>query len=137
MSRPTRFSLSVAEFAKKTNANVDLVVRKVAIEMLTRIVMRSPVLTGRFRANWNVSIGEERTVVAPSIVDPTGRATILSGIALLSRFKGGTAAHITNGLPYGPRLEDGWSKQAPSGFVARTVVEFQGIVRDKVQEVRR
>lgn len=137
MPRPTRFSLSLAKFAEKTGAKIDLVARKVAIEMLTRIVMRSPVDTGRFRANWTVSIGTRRYGFTTEDVDPSGRNTILEGVKVLTGYKAGPIIFLTNGLPYGRRLEDGWSQQAPSGFVAITVVEFQGLVRRVVEDVRR
>ena len=52
-----QFALQLAEFAKKAGGNADLVVKKVAIDLLARVVMRSPVDTGRFRSNWAVTIG--------------------------------------------------------------------------------
>jgi hypothetical protein len=40
----------------------------------------------------------------------------------------GDIVFLVNNLPYGPRLERGWSKQAPSGMVGITVAEFQKAV---------
>lgn len=41
--KQSRFALDIAAFADKAKANVDTVVKKVAIDMLTRVVYRTPV----------------------------------------------------------------------------------------------
>ena len=130
-----QFALDLAAFAAKAGANAELVVRKVSIDILGKVILRSPVLTGRFRANWVLSFGTPE-ISQSDAVDKTGSMTIGRQSARLAGFKLGQAIYIMNSLPYGPRLEyEGWSKQAPAGMVRITVAEFQLLVAKAVGEV--
>jgi hypothetical protein len=92
---------------------------------------------GRFRANWQYSTDQpaegELYEKSPPTSNFPGAAqvidTIRSGIGVNPA---GKVHYIVNNLPYADRLENGWSKQAPSGMVGLTVAEFQGIVNDAV-----
>ena len=138
MGKQTRFAVSVRAFAEKTGARMDTVVRKVTLELFKRVVLRSPVDTGRFRGAWEVMIGgavvKGGTIPA---LDKTGASTILAAATAVRSIQAGQQATILNRLPYGPRLEDGWSKQAPAGMVALALVEFSGIVSVAASEARR
>ena len=116
------FSLDLEKFAKKAGNNAAAVVKKVAIDMFSQVVIRTPVDTGRARGNWQVTFN---TPAAGTIdyVDPSGRNTQAQISGKLSGWKQGDI-WMTNNLPYARRLEYGWSKQAPSGFVRITVREF-------------
>ena len=122
------FADDVQAFVHQAERNMDLVVRKIALEMFTKVVLRSPVDKGRFRANWQVAIG-----TVPSgkleIDDPTGVATISKIEAAALSLKAGDTIVLVNNLPYGPRLENGHSQQAPAGMVGLTVQEFGDVVR--------
>ena len=130
-----QFALQLAEFAKKAGGNADLVVKKVAIDLLARVVMRSPVDTGRFRSNWAVTIGAPSTGTKET-TDPSGTGTVADGERVLASFQVGPSIFITNNLPYGPRLEyEGYSKQAPAGMVRVSVAEYEGLIRKALGEV--
>ncbi|QDP65865.1 MAG: hypothetical protein Unbinned7865contig1001_64 [Prokaryotic dsDNA virus sp.] len=91
------------------------------------VVQKSPVDSGRFRGNWNASIGEPNFTTTET-VDPSGSATISAATTTLGAYDatdGFPAINISNGLPYGPRLEDGYSGQAPNGMVALTITEIE------------
>jgi hypothetical protein len=131
-----QFALQLAEFAKKAGANADLVVQKVAIDLLGRVVMRSPVDTGRFRANWAVTVGAPSAGTTEA-TDKSGAGAVEAGARVLASFQVGPSIYITNNLPYGPRLEyEGWSKQAPAGMVRVSVAEFEGLIAKAIGEVR-
>lgn len=131
-----KFALQLAAFAKKAGRNGDAVIRKVGLDMTSRIVLRTPVDTGRARANWQCAIGAPASGLL-DVTDKTGGSTIAAASQKLASFKAGPSIWITNGLPYIGRLEDGYSGQAPSGMVALTVREFQGLVSRAAGEVRR
>lgn len=83
---------------------------------------------GRFRANWNTSVGapDETTTDA---VDPTGNKAKAGVMANMGG--AGTVTYLCNALPYGERLEfEGWSKQAPAGMVRISMANVDGMVRD-------
>lgn len=91
---------------------------------------------GRFRGNWQVSIGLKPTDTLDRI-DPSGGNAISAESAKLATFTAGQAIHITNNLPYGHRLEfEGHSKQAPAGMVRVSLAEFQNIFKEAIASVK-
>jgi len=128
------FALSLAGFAEKAAANVSQVVRKVSLSAMTDVVLRSPVDTGRFRANWNTSIGGMDASTA-SPPDKSGQAAIARGTAHLATADGLQDIFITNSLPYAIPLEYGHSKQAPAGMVRITVTQRQAFISKAVAEL--
>jgi hypothetical protein len=95
--------------------------RRLSSDIFSRVILASPVDTGRFRGNWQMDVGrfidEELDVE-----DKSGAITITRELAKLrgssSPF---TIITIQNNLPYAGRLNDGWSRQAPAGFVEAAV----------------
>lgn len=131
-----QFALQLAEFAKKAGGNASLVVRKVSIDLLSRVVLRTPVDTGRARSNWFVTVGAPTGRVAET-TDKAGTATIANGERALASFEVGPSIYITNSLPYINRLEyEGYSKQAPAGMVRISVSEYEGLIRKALGEVQ-
>lgn len=101
---------------------------QIAEEALTLIVNRTPVLTGKARANWNLAIGNNPPIVLTTEVDPSGAVTIARGldkIAEYRRVNGMPNVTIYNDLEYILRLENGYSLKAPEGMVAITQAELQ------------
>ena len=121
------FANQVKAWERKTERKMDLAVRKIALEMFRRIILKSPVLSGRFRGNWQLAIGSvpEGTL---ELDDKTGAATIAKGAATALGINAGDTIYFANNLPYARRLEEGYSQQAPNGMVALTIQEFQSIV---------
>jgi hypothetical protein len=142
------FALDLTKFAEKAGASADLVVKKIVLDIGSRLVYRTPVgdptywlspappgyVGGRARGNWQYSIGEPNTSET-GIIDATGENT-LGGIDVVSEGAASQVHYITNTLPYIQRLEDGYSRQAPpQGIVALTVMEYQEIAGNAVSEV--
>lgn len=90
---------------------------------------------GRFRGAWMFSIGSP-SAEQGTVVDPTGKLTLDAHKALIAAAKAGDVLYFQNNMPYAKRLEQGWSKQAPLGMVALTVVEWQTIVDNVVNGIR-
>lgn len=123
------FKLSLGDaFEEVVEGQLQLIVSKLALEALSRVVMRSPVDLGRFRGNWNVSFGAMDTTTTTEL-DPTGQKTIAKGTGTISGYKGDNIIWLANSLPYANRLENGWSKQAPKGMVALTFAELSLVTR--------
>jgi hypothetical protein len=130
------FGLDIARFVEKAKAAPEQVVRKVGLDLASRVVLRSPVDTGRFRANWNVAFGRVDTLTTLS-TDKTGGKTIERVRVQLNGWQPGQDIYLTNSLPYAIPLEYGHSKkQAPLGMVRITVTEFQTFVDAAASEVR-
>lgn len=114
------FTLDVSNFVDKASKTADAEVRKICLDLVTGIVLKTPVDTGRARANWFTSIGSPSANVTNS-TDPSGSSSISSALGAISNATG-NVLWITNNLPYIYRLEfEGWSKQAPAGMVRVTI----------------
>lgn len=151
-----QWSIPFDVLAERAKSDVMSVVRMVALELFTRIVLRSPVDTGRFRANWAVGYGAPNMAVG-SHTDKGGAATIAAINAGVLSMPVGGIIYLTNSLPYAASLEyglypdppkmgskkrgedgyavhviGGYSMQAPSGMVRLTATEFVSAVRRAV-----
>ena len=126
------FKLDISKFIDKTSKTADAQVRKICLDLLTGIVLKTPVDTGRARANWFTSIGSPtsgtinfdadagRGVAAPN-QSAASIDAISKGSAAIAKATG-NVLWITNNLPYIYRLEfEGWSRQAPAGMVRVTI----------------
>jgi len=120
------FSSDVSKWTTKARVETDQQLRKVVFEMFSRIVQRTPVDTGRARGAWAVTMAPAPAWTDTGALDPSAAA---SGVlTALNNVKAGGIVWIASGLPYIQRLEYGYSKQAPSGMVRITAVEFGDIV---------
>lgn len=130
------FAMQIGAFGDKAKANMDTVARKLVIEMAKSLVLKSPVLTGRFRNNWQSSFGTPIQATTEE-VDASGAAAIARATSVALQFPMGQTFWITNALPYALPLEYGHSQQAPRGMVRLTQLEFQTKVAEIAREVAR
>lgn len=126
-------SLSFAEQIKRFGDGAKRkqtdVLRKVSLDIFSRIIMRTPVDTGRLRGNWQATLDKP----ANSEIDRLGSGPALGAMTqTVLGAESPTMFHLSNTLPYAARIEyEGHSKvQAPAGMVRVTLVEFQSIVED-------
>jgi hypothetical protein len=115
--------------------------RHVALDLLTRVVERTPVDTGRARANWQVSINGPTTapirytrashIAAERNERSVYNQTVEQGSEVIETVQEGESIWLTNNLPYIEVLEQGdHSKQNTEGIVAISVAEVaEGLTR--------
>lgn len=120
------FVLGVQRWTRKAKTRLDTVTQEINMEILARIVMRSPVDTGLFRGNWQVGIGRKPRGVLTHL-DRDGAETIARLSGTIQTVRAGQKLFFTNNLPYALALEYGHSKQAPAGMVRVTIAEFHAI----------
>lgn len=132
----TIFSADIDKFIAKAKGNLDVVVRKVSLDMFSRVVVKSPVDTGRFKGNWQVAIGSIPAGTL-AIDDKSGTATLARVTAETLQMKAGDVITLVNNLPYARRLEYGHSKQAANGMVRTTVQEYGAVVRGAAESVNK
>lgn len=126
--RAAEFAIALDEWYRdEVEGAVQIIAQKLMMEGLSRIVYRSPVDTGRFRGNWTVSLDGPQSGTR-EVDDKNGGATVAEGNAVAQQAKAFQIIYMQNNLPYGPRLEGGWSKQAPGGFLAITFKELEAMV---------
>lgn len=97
-------------------AKKELLMRKIALDLWGDITLRTPVDTGRARANWFLTVG------APSNERDLHEGAKTGEVAApptpsLNEITGNESIFIINNLVYIEALEEGHSKQAPIGMV--------------------
>jgi hypothetical protein len=123
----TTFALDLSKAIDAAKENADLVIKKATFELFRSVIEKSPVDTGRFRANWNVAVGSPDLSTNKETDDsPRGEPSVqnMQKVVLNSKFID-QSIFLTNSLPYANRLEEGWSEQqAPNGMVRISIAEF-------------
>lgn len=129
-SNSEEFSLAVDKIIERTKGKINKIVRKIALDMSSRVIMLTPVDTGRARANWMVGIGTSKQGETVDATDKKGNSTITKVMGDLSDYdyEKDDSIFITNSVPYIGPLEHGHSSQAPNGMVKVTVAEFKDFV---------
>jgi hypothetical protein len=127
----TKFNLELEKAVDKIHGDFNKFYKSVCLEVLKRIVMRTPVDTGRARGNWQLEIN--RTASASLIVEGSKEAmtdfALNSGLSKLAGVIPFSVVHITNNLEYIYYLEyDRRSSQHPEGMVEITITEMNNWV---------
>ncbi len=129
-----QFNRVLKDFGERTVP--DLLVqaqRKIALTGLSKLVLRTPVRTGRARGGWQCEI-LDRAGVARALrniaakherLDKNGAATITAGAAIIEKSPPFCCITIVNNVGYILELERGHSGQAPNGMLALTFDELR------------
>lgn len=115
-NKPTNFAIEVLK-------DVDVLHKKIIGETLQQVITRSPVQDGEFRASHKVTIDAPQNAYEKGF-DLSGNETLNQGLKVASTAKIGGLVYIQTLSPYGTRLENGWSQQAPNGVYA---LSFQSV----------
>ena len=117
----------------------------VTIDLFRRVVLKSPVgnpdywldpesappgyVGGRFRANWQITVGESAAGEIDSTDFPVPN--------IPGNLTGFQTVWITNNVPYADALEGGWSRrQAPDGIVEVAIVEMGAAKNGPVPNIK-
>jgi|InoplaM1SAM_1038575.scaffolds.fasta_scaffold02473_1 hypothetical protein len=118
------FNAAINSFKIEIRDEAESMARRVAFAVDRQVVLMSPVDTGRFRANWQVSLNvdaagtvEHIPGVKGSTRGPNTQKALDQLDKLTKQFKLGDTIVIINNVDYGVYLNDGTSKQAPRNFV--------------------
>lgn len=128
MSNVTKFNVELDRASKKIHGDLNKFYRQVCLEVLKRIVLRTPVDSGRARGNWQTEIGR---AASSSLLVEGSRGTmadlaISAGMTKLAQIPPFSIVHITNNVEYLYYLEyEKRSQQFPEGMVEITLTEMQ------------
>lgn len=106
---------------------------RLALEFHTQMVTKpptgTPVDTSWARANWIPRIGQaySGTAGTPNAVSQAAQQAGIADVVTRYKLPRG-AIFVSNGVPYIARLNNGWSKQSPAGFVQAGVAKAVAIV---------
>ena len=142
----TAFLKQVSEFATKAKISNERVMRGATIKLFSSVIMASPVDSGRFRANWQLSGSAPASGVTSG--NDTGGATASSVAQEVASSAQWQEFTLANNLPYaaklefggypgdGPKTAGGFSTQAPRGMVRVNVARFDAIVEQMARAQR-
>jgi hypothetical protein len=110
---------------------------KVAETIVADLAFHTPVDTSQALSNWIVTLdGKNVGRIDPHFYGERGSTqkasaaqTIAQARQVLKNKKPGQTIYITNNLPYIRRLNEGYSGQAPAGFVERSVLIARKLVK--------
>jgi len=128
----------MAKFTKIKDAKEDVmkkltkVARGAGIQVFNNCILGSPVKSGRFRGNWQVSVGN---MITSEIPEEQAINTIVEASVGMSKWSLNEIAFLTNNVPYAERIEQGWSGQAPAGWVRQNIDNGQKALDDYVKKV--
>ncbi len=120
------FALQVDQWAAKAAVDIKVFTKLVAFKIHDRIVERTPVDTGRARASWTIIAGESAdTSVAPPDFSGGAAAGSAAAKAKQGSIEPANSYVIANSLDYIEALENGHSRQSPSGMVALAIADVR------------
>lgn len=126
------FSADISKFITKTDGNIDKALRQTVVLAAQGVVLTTPVLTGRLRANWQFGRVLPGGVVDG--VDTSGAATIARMAGQVTNLKAGGECWIVNNMPYAGAIEYGHSSvKAPAGMVRVTLAGLPAAIEQYVR----
>lgn len=130
------FAEIIAKWRDETVEVADEIFQIITFKIGQSVVVLSPVDTGRFKGNWQLTIntGSDMSLLRE---DQTGAATLSDMARTVSTLSIGQVAYIQNHVLYGFDLEHGSSPQArdPDGMVLVTASKFNQIVQQAIAQV--
>ena len=140
------WSIPLDKLAEKVQLDLETTARKATLDVFAAVVMASPVDTGRYRANTNVSYGAPDTTVTES----TDQSRAQRELAKVMTLPVGGVTYISNSLPYARVIEyggypnppktptgktiGGYSKQAPQGVFRISAMQFNDYVQKAISK---
>jgi len=110
------FAIDLKKFGKVTREQARTIFQKIALDLDSRVVLSTPVDTGRARGNWFPSINSPSWAMS-NISDKSGGVALARLNQVVAGAQLGDVIWQTNNLPYILPLENGHSGQAPEGMV--------------------
>lgn len=102
----SKFTLDVQAFVAKAKKNPETVMRSVSLKLFSAIIKGSPVDTGRFRMNWQISGGLPASGVIPG-EDKSGNTAQTRMEHFVTTNQYWEDFTLTNNLPYAVVIEFG------------------------------
>lgn len=119
------WSIDPTDFMDTVEKDLTGLQKEIAITALQAIISGSPVDEGTYKGNHRVTVDDQTLLFDPARDDPSGSSALSDGTAAIASIAG--PYHnivIQNNAPYGERLENGHSQQAPGGVYG---VAFIGV----------
>ena len=135
-----QFHASIDAWIKAAGNGLEETIRLFIEDVHKALVIGSPVDTGRFRGNWQITYNAP-PMYALNQYDKEGGKTIAYGKRVANTFslrRGAaiTSIYFSNMLIYANALEYGHSKQAPAGVVGIVAIRLRSFMSDAIKKSR-
>ena len=157
------FTAQIETARKKYEKRMVLIHKKVSADLFRKVIVMTPVDTGRAKGNWMLGINAIPQEVSEDVdKSETGEKTVAKVITGLESLRTGDTAVLANSLPYIVKLEyggfpnpplkgsydkktksyiiksaGGYSKQAPTGMVRTAIEEYRPILNKAIALAKR
>ena len=142
-----KFSKSVKNFIDKTNKRLNYIFKDTCEVMSKKIAEKTPVKTGRCLGSWTPSINNIHAIYHPGYSFKNeqdrwiNKAKALRAVTfriegVCNNLQIGNVYYFTNPRDYSVKLEYGYSKQAPSGMVRITLLEWDRILKESIDKAK-
>lgn len=124
------FSIQVDNFVNETLQAIDNTLQEIVIKIGDSLVYLTPVLTGRLRGNWQLTLGAPSN---QSLVryDKDGGVTMRDLESKAALFTAGQVAYIVNNLIYAEKIEK-YGRQSRM-MVFLTEARFETIIAEAIR----
>lgn len=140
------FSLVFKNITTKSIKTTENIIRATVFDVEREIISNSAVDTGRYKANWQVTINTPATSTVDA-EDKTGKTTIDKNKAVIFNNPVPLVYWITNNLKYAMKAEyglwttkpstaktiGGYSRTSPAGAVRITLIRFNKFLKDNAK----
>jgi hypothetical protein len=110
-------------FKRLTEEQVVLAQKKIVLDLLRKVIRRTPVDTGRARGNWQVSIDFPATGEL-EVLHENAHTIFARGNAAIKKLPPYKIVWLTNNVSYIVALENGHSKRSPEGMLRVSLAEI-------------
>jgi hypothetical protein len=117
--------LQIKRVTNDLNKGISQRVGEVAFAGFSAILIDSPVLSGHFRNNWQVSINDRKTDELAGF-DKSGSEAAARARPVIANYEMGIGSKVniiifSNNVPYAKGLNEGRAIKKPAGFVQRAL----------------
>lgn len=123
-----QFDKELKKASNKIKDAIEKTLRATAVDMFSKIILRTPVDTGRLRGNWQASV-QNPILSELDTTSKTGNETIATGKTNINTYKlDDKSIWFSNNLPYAVVIEDGGVNRRPYGMVKTTLKIFEPVL---------
>lgn len=119
----------VRRFKEELEKEAERKYRASLLEVMSAVIMDTPVLEGRLRGDWEAFIGAGYTGTGEDRLDPTGSIALNAITQVIRNVKIEDEVTFVNRMPYAWDIEyNGLSQKAPAGMLRKNLARWPQIV---------
>jgi hypothetical protein len=127
-------SITIGQIGAYAHEQTEKLLRQTVLETDGMLKQASPVDTGRFRMSWQVGENSASSTPAPEGSYPSAPSIMRVGY---QQERLGNLYSVHNNLPYAEPLANGYSTQAPAGWIDNIANDIRTRARDAAERINR